>query len=395
MNKNLKAFIEKRASLVTKMEVITSLVETEVRAFTTDEDTEFDKIKAEIEGLDATITKLSEKRAANIEEEKDETEEVKKEERAQEVIDNEELRGIFSGEKIEKRADSMNSTTPAQGGLVINKVLTGAILKKLKDRSAVLSFFNSTSIPGVVKIPKKASSGTATWESEKTTPDPTPKSTVPTLEIIELGQNRLYRESAITQQMLNIEEIDLRGFIIDDISETMADTLEVAVFSGTGTKQPTGILGAVPIANQISLAIRGTLDIDYFKKCKAKLKKEAQKQARWFMQSDTLLEVDLIKDAQGRPLLQPNPTAESDYMILGTIVELTDAMPKITEAGANPLVLLAAPQAYHINTQKALSLFVYDDSTYKRAGLIGYGSDIFIDGKVKDDQYCASIVNKA
>ncbi|MGK0467144.1 MAG: hypothetical protein ACJAX4_002435, partial [Clostridium sp.] len=48
----------------------------------------------------------------------------------------------------------------------------------------------------------------------------------------------------------------------------------------------------------------------------------------------------------------------------------------------------------HTNLQKSLALYIYDDSAYKRAGLIGYGSDIYIDGIAKDTQYCASIVNK-
>ena len=382
----LPTLLEQRNTLLDEMDGIVNKAKEETRAFSSEESTRFETIKTEIAAIDKTLKAEEEARAF----------EKKEETRTAEEIDNEELRDIFTGKTVEKRAnESMNTGTPAQGGIVVNKVLTGAIIKKLKDRSNVLGFFNMTTIAGTLRIPKKASSGTATWEDEVLVPNDTSKATIPTLDILELGQYRLYRESSLTQQMLNVQEIDLRSFVIDDISETMADTLELAVFQGDGTKKPTGLIAGVPVGNQVALAVRGTISLDDFKKCKAKLKREAQKQAKWFMQADTMLQVDLLKDSQGRPLLQPDVTQASGYTILGIPVELTDAMPTMAEVGAKTLVVLAAPQCYHINMQKSLALYVYDDSAYKRAGLVGYGSDIYIDGKVKDDQYCAAIVNKA
>lgn len=382
--RTLPTLLEQRNNLLDEMDTILKKVKEETRALTNEESTRFEAIKIDIAAIDNTLKVEEEARSFEKKEEK------KEETRTEEQIDNEELRNIF-----EQRAnEAMNVTTSAQGGIVVNKQLTGAIIKKLKDRSNVLGFFNMTTIPGIVKIPKKASSGTATWEDEVLVPNGTSKSTIPTLEILELSQYRLYRESALTQQMLNTEEIDLRSFVIDDISETMADTLELAVFQGDGTKKPTGLIAGVPVGNQVALATRGTILLADLKKCKAKLKREAQKGAKWFMHVDTLVLIDSIVDGQGRPMLQPDVTQASGYTILGLPVEITDAMPTLAEVGAKTLIVLAAPQCYHLNMQKSLALYVYDDSSYKRAGLVGYGSDIYIDGKVKDDQYCASIVNK-
>jgi len=378
----LPALEEQRNVLLDEMDGILKKAKEETRAFAEEESTRFEAIKVEVAAIDKTLK--AEEEARSFEKKEEKTEET----RTAEEIDNEELRSIF-----EQRI-AVNTITSAEGGIVVNKVLTGAIIKEIKDRSNVLSFFNSTSIPGTLRIPKKASSGTASWEDEQLVSDPTSKATIATLEMLELGQKRLYRESALTQQMINVEELDLRSFIIDDISETMTDALELSIFQGDGVKRPTGILASVPVGNKVTVTTRSILDLDFFKKCKAKLKKAAQKQAKWFMQADTLLLVDLLKDADGRPLLQPDLTKESDYTILGLPVEITDAMPTLTDTGAKTLVLLAGPQAYHTNMQKSLALYIYDDSAYKRAGLIGYGSDIYIDGMAKDTQYCASIVNK-
>ena len=181
--------------------------------------------------------------------------------------------------------------------------------------------------------------------------------------------------------------------VIDDIVESMIDAVEAAIFTGTGTKQPTGLLSG--ITKKLSLEARGTITFDDMKKCKAKLKKAAWKKAKWFMHSDTLLVLDLIKDNQGRALLQPDLTEETGYKILGIPVEVTDAMPSIADTGAKCIVALATPNAYHTNTQKTMALHVYNDSTYTRKGLVGYGADLYMDGKIKNDDQAAGIFNKA
>lgn len=376
---NTKELEEKREELVTEMEELLNKAKAETRAMNDDEVSRYEEIKKEIRNIDVTleaeeeVSKVGDKKPA-------------KEERTLDEIINEELRCI-----LENRATAMNTGTNSEGGFVVNSELVKEIIKELKDRSDVYKFFNATTIKGDTKIPKKTSSGTANWVDENSEQDPT--GSIPNLTLVELKQHRLYRESAITQQMLNSQEIDLKAFIIDDVVESMIDAVEAAIFTGTGTKQPTGLLSG--ITKKLSLEERGTITFDDMKKCKAKLKKSAWKKAKWFMHSDTLLVLDLIKDIQGRPLLQPDLTEETGYKILGIPVEVTDAMPSITDTGAKCIVALATPNAYHTNTQKTMALHVYNDSTYTRKGLVGYGADLYMDGKVKNDDQAAGIFNKA
>lgn len=376
---NTKELEEKREELVTEMEELLNKAKAETRAMNDDEVSRYEEIKKEIRNIDVTleaeaeVNKVGDKKPA-------------KEERTLDEIINEELRCI-----LENRATAMNTGTNSEGGFVVNSELVKEIIKELKDRSDVYKFFNATTIKGDTKIPKKTSSGTANWVDENSEQDPT--GSIPNLTLVELKQHRLYRESAITQQMLNSQEIDLKAFIIDDVVESMIDAVEAAIFTGTGTKQPTGLLSG--ITKKLSLEARGTITFDDMKKCKAKLKKAAWKKAKWFMHSDTLLVLDLIKDNQGRALLQPDLTEETGYKILGIPVEVTDAMPSIADTGAKCIVTLATPNAYHTNTQKTMALHVYNDSTYTRKGLVGYGADLYMDGKIKNDDQAAGIFNKA
>lgn len=388
---NSKGLEEKRNDLMAEMEGIIGGAKAETRTLTEVEETRFEEIKTEIEGIDSLLDKEETTRSLNNKEvvkKKDKN----KEERSIEEINNEELRDIFSGKASESRA-AMNSGTPSEGGHAINTELSKEIIKEIKDRSNVYAFFDGTTIKGHLRIPKQASSGTAEWVTENPTTDPT--ATVPTLAIIDLGQNRLYRESAITKQMINVEDIDLQGFIKGDIADSMADAIETAIFNGTGTNTPTGLVKGIAAKNKITVEARGIITVDDLKRAKAKIKKSVIGKAKWFMNSETFLEIDLLKDAMGRPMLQPNLADGTGYTLLGLPVELTDALKTPADTGANCLVVIATPQAYHTNTQQNVSLYIYDDSTYTRKGLVGYGSDVYLDGKTKDDQQVAGIFNKA
>lgn len=391
----MKELIEKRNALITEMEGLVNKAKQETRAFDETENTRIEDIKKEIRSIDKTIKTEEELRSfEKVEDTKEDKEEEEK--RSQSEINNMELRAIFTGQTQEKRADAMNTGTGNQGGFVVNSELSKDIIKEIKDRSDVYSFFNATTIKGDLKIPKKTGSGIAEWKGEYTSGGlTTPNPTIPTLEILALGQNRLYRESAITQQMINSQELDLEGFVKEDIAETMRDSIESAIFNGTGTGQPTGLISGIKNANKITLDTRGKLTLEDLKKAKAKIKQSVISKAKWFMNSDTFLVLDLLTDTNGRGLMQPDPTQATGYKLLGLPVVFTDCMPTVSDTGAKCLIVLATPSAYHTNTQKSISLYVYTDSVYTRDGLVGYGSDIYLDGKVKDDQQLVGIFNKA
>lgn len=375
-----KGLEERRNDLIADMEAIVNKADEETRALSTEEVEKYNNLKQEIAEIDETL-KIKEEARTLVTRKSKENKDKGQEERTAEEIQEEELR------------TALNTGTQNQGGVAVGETLSKDIIKELKDRSAVYAFFDATSVKGDYKILKKASSCQASWLQEGTTPDTSDKATAPTLESVILKQHRLYRESAITQQMLNSQEVNLTAFLKEDIAESMVDAIEEAIFKGTGSNQPTGLIQG--ITKKHTLETRGKIGIDDLKKAKAKIKKSGLKKAKWFMHSDTLLELDLLKDADGRPLLQPDLTKESDYTLLGLPVDCSDTLATLETSGENCVIILANKSAYHTNTQKQIVINTYDDSTYKRAGLIGYGSDVYMDGKTKNPDVVAGIFNPA
>lgn len=371
-----KGLEERRNDLIADMEAIVNKADEETRALSTEEVKNYNDLKKEIEEIDKTL-KIKEEARTLVNRKSKEGKD--KEERTLEEIQEEELR------------TALNAGTSNKGGLVVGETLSKEIIKVLKDRSAVYSFFDATSVKGKYKILKKSANGTASWVAEGKVPNSNQSSTTPTLESIVLEQHRLYRESAITQQMLNSEEVNLTAFLKEDIADSMIDAIEAAIFKGTGSNEPTGIISG--ITKKHTLGSKGVIGVDDLKKCKAKIKKSGLKNAKWFMHADTLLVIDLLKDADGRPLLQPDLTKDSDYTLLGLPVDCSDALATLETSGENCVIILANKSAYHTNTQKQVVINTYDDSAYKRAGLIGYGSDIYMDGKTKNPDLVAGIFN--
>ena len=375
-----KGLEERRNDLIADMEAIVSKADEETRVLSTEEVEKYNNLKKEIAEIDETL-KIKEEARTLVTRKPKEKDDKEKEERTVAEIQEEELRTV------------LNTGTTNQGGVAVGETLAKDIIKELKDRSAVYAFFDATSVKGDYKILKKASSGQASWLQEGTAPDTTDKATAPTLDSVILKQHRLYRESAITQQMLNSQEVNLTAFLKEDIAESMVDAIEAAIFNGSGSNQPTGLIKG--ITKKHDLSERGVVGVEDLKKCKAKIKKSGLKNAKWFMHADTLLAIDLLKDTNGRPLLQPDLTKESDYTLLGLPVECSDALPTLETSSKNCVIILANKGAYHTNTQKQIVINTYDDSTYKRAGLIGYGSDVYMDGKTKNPDVVAGIFNPA
>lgn len=394
---NIEFLIKMRDSKKDELRNLLDNAEKEERVLNDSEDEQYNKLTSELEKIERDIKTRIEFRDKKLEGGKTEkvegTKEKEKEEsKTQEEINSEEIREILTEQR-----NQMNTTTNEQGGIVVNKHLSHDIIKEIKDRSGVYSFFNSTSVKGNFKIPKKASSGTANWvaEGEVANLGDAANTSIPTLEMIELEQHRLYRESAITKHMINVQELDLVSFIKEDIVESMTDAIENAILLGTGktANQPTGILKNIKVANQVKVTTKDQITVAQLKRTKAKIKKAVVNQAKWFMHPNVFLLVDLLEDGNGRPLIQPDPSLATGYRLLGLEVVPSDAMPDLGGNADDVLVMIACPAAYHTNTQSSVAMHVYTDSAYTRHGLVGYGADIFMDGKPKDDQLVAGLLN--
>ena len=130
--KKLKALLERRVELQNQMDALVTAADTEERAMTEEETTQFDAAEAEIRAIDATVAR--EERARNLESPAAPTGTV--EERA--AAEEQAFADYVLGRASELRAGEQNMTM-ANNGAIIPTSIADRIIKAVKDRCPILA----------------------------------------------------------------------------------------------------------------------------------------------------------------------------------------------------------------------------------------------------------------
>ena len=146
------------------------------------------------------------------------------------------MKYVLSGEKsAELRADATTKTTDI--GSVIPTTIMNKIYEKIENFGKIYSKITKTNFKGGLAIPTSSLKPTASWVAEGSTSD---KQKKPTGSVV-FAYYKLQCKVAITLEAGTVSLEIFEDTVAKNITEAMVKALEIAVFQGTGTKQPTGI----------------------------------------------------------------------------------------------------------------------------------------------------------
>lgn len=237
------------------------------------------------------------------------------------------------------------------------------------EESPILSRIDLTNIPGNVVLPVEDSVADASWVAMATaSTDSADKITS-----IALGAHKLIKTVEITAEIEAMAIDAFESWLVAKLGEKMQKALDNAVFNGTGTNQPTGILKTIATAT------------GSFTKAKAKysdlvaiiaaLPSGPAKNAVFAMPRKLFFtDVIGIEDQQGRPVVHADVESPAKYNVLGYHVILDDNIP-------NDNILFGDFKAYKMNVAKA-PVISSDDSVGFRTGSRVYRSLALADGKL-------------
>jgi HK97 family phage major capsid protein len=141
----------------------------------------------------------------------------------------------------EKRGD-LKATVDAAGGYTVATEM-GGLISTLRNSMVVIAAGGDlqTGLVGDVAFPRRATDSTATWRSEggiSTQSDPT-------YEQLTMTPKRLTTHTEYTHQLLRQSSISVDREVEDTLYYSIANALETAVFTGSGTSnQPTGLFAS-------------------------------------------------------------------------------------------------------------------------------------------------------
>ena len=299
---NLKTLTEQRADKQNEMETLLNKVEEEQRAFTDEENELFTQLETDIQNITNTIEAI--KKGRELTEEPDEEEAEEKKEEEEEVKENEEralneeraferfIRGVLS----EERADT--NLTVGDNGAVIPESIAKKIIKKVYDISPILEKSTKYNVKGKLEIPYYSETNSAKINMAYATEFTSLESNIGSFANIELTGYLAGALAKISKSLVNNSDFNIVQEVINIMAESIAVFVEGELINGTA-------------------------------KTKRKIKQRFQKNAIWIMSPETLTAVALLKDENGRYLLQDDLTNDFGYTLLGKPVYESDNMDNI------------------------------------------------------------------
>lgn len=381
--KKLKALLERRVELQNQMDALVTAADTEERAMTEEETTQFDAAEAEIRAIDATVAR--EERARNLESPAAPTGTVEERAAAEEQAFGDYVLGRVS----ELRAGEQNMTM-ANNGAIIPTSIADRIIKAVKDRCPILAGATVYNVKGTLKVP--------VWGKANTTHDIAVGYQTEFTEItadsgkatsVDLGGYLAGALTLIGQSVENNGAFSVVNFIVEQMAEEIAVWIEGQLLAGTGSSAAQGALNTT---TGLTAAGAAAITADELIELQSKIKQAHQGNACWTMHPDTFTAIKKLKDGNNRYLLQDDVTGAFPYRLLGKPVYLSDNMPAMA-AGAKA-VLYGDYSGLSVNFRENISIQVLREK-YATQHAIGVVSWFEFDSRVTDHQKLAVLTMKA
>lgn len=373
----IKELIEKRNSLVDKLDAIVKKAEAETRAMTEEENKDFDSTTEEIRAIDETIEKLrANDGLGKI------TEQTPEQKSAAE-IEARSFAAYIRGNLEELRDGGMTKT---DNGVVIPSTIANKIIEALKDICPIYALTTKFNAKGDLVFPSydDTTGPVATYAEEFTAL--TSKSG--SFKGITLKGYLVGALTKVSVSLINNVSFDLTGYVVTKIAEAMAEFLEKELLAGTEGK----MTGLASCSQGVSAAATSVITVDELIDLQAAVQQRFQKDAAWIMSNGTFKSIRKLKNADGEYLLNRDLTNGFGWTLLGRPVYVSDAMPEM--AAGKAVIYYGDFSGLYVKIAEGISVQVLkeryaDEHVY---GVIAWGE---FDSKIVEEQKVAKLTMHA
>ena len=389
---NLKALTEQKAEKQTEMETLLNTVKTEERAFSDEESELFTQLESDIQRINETLDAIAKGRELTKEPEAEETEDKKEEEEEMKEEENKvaqeerAFENYIRGVVLETRDDV--NLTKGDNGAIIPTSIAKKIIKKVYDVAPLLEKTTKYNVKGKLEIPYYNETSDAKVNMAYATEFVSLESNVGKFTTIELTGFLAGALAKLSKSLLNNSDFNLLNEVINIMSESIARWVEKELITGT-TDKVDGLKG---VTLGVTTASSTAITTDEIIKLKRSVKQQFQKNAIWIMNPETLTAISLLKDDNGRYLLQDDLTNDFGYTLLGKPVYESDNMPQI--GAGNIAIYYGDMSGLATKFVEELEIEVLREK-YADQHAIGVVAWMEFDAKVEDAQKISKLTCKA
>lgn len=368
---------EKRNVLVEEMESILNKTKEETRAFSDEEQTRFEAIKKEIEGIDKTI--LADEEMRGFEAKKSAKKSTEEEQRA--INEKNFLDYIRTGQV---RALGVTDN----GAAIIPTEIAKSIVEKVKELSPIYRMATKFNVSGDLQFPvEDTSTGkiTAAYVDDLTElVEGTGKFTS-----IKLQSHIVGALAKISKSLINRSGFDLLAYTVRKIAEAIAEFLEKELITGNAGKMK----GLVTTTNTITALAATAITADELIELQLSVPEALKKTPAWIMHKDTFKAVRKLKyAATGEYLMIKDPTQKATWMLLGEPVYISENCPKME--ATKKAVFYGEFDGLYVKLANDVQIQVLNEkyATQYAVGAVGY---VEVDSAIVETQKIAALVMKA
>lgn len=383
---NLKKLLEQRSEHIEKMNGMLAKLDEgeETRAFTDEELTEFNKEKAQVESLTATINAIQEQRSAEGFKPAGGSDYAAKENAEAETRSFEQFLRSGGAAKMELRS-AVNWTTSANGA-VLPTTIANKIIDTVKEISPLFSLATHYNIGGTLTIPyydESTNAITVAYAEEFSELE----SSAGQFKSISLSHYLVGALSKISKSLINNSNFPIVDYVVGKIAEKFALWIDRELFKGTSDK----ISGLSGITQKVTTAASTVITADELIDVQDMVPDVFQPNCVWIMSKNARSAIRKLKDGEGNYLLNKDATTKWGYTLFGRPVYISDAVDSIA-AGKIP-VYYGDFSGLAIKTSEGLSLELLMEkyATQHAVGAVGW---MELDAKIENAQKMAALVMK-
>lgn len=380
---NMKKLMEQREELKAKMDALVSAADTENRAMSAEETTQFDQWETEIRAMDETIKRIDAAqsmalfqptRPAGAQKEITVEERAEAEEKAFADF-------VMNRVSTENRAGEIQ-LTQGNNGSIVPTTIANRIIKAVRDMVPFLQLSDVVYTNGKLSVPVYGEDSTNYIDADYVDEGTELTDNVGKFSTIDLTGFVLGALALVSNKLKDNTDINVVDFVVNQVAEAMAEKLEGEFVNGTAGKI-TGILSA---AGGVTAASSTAVTYDELLSLKHALKQRFRGKARWIMNPATYTAICKLKDGNGQPYFK-----ENEYKILDLPVIESDSMPVM--AAGEKAIVCGDLTGYTIKATKNVEVQILREkfATKNMIGVLAFGE---YDAKITDNKKLAVLTMK-
>lgn len=401
---HIKDLMQKRDALVKQMSEIMENEELAERDLSEEETAEFEKLEAELAGIDKKIEKLRALDAADLNTRDDDDEPDREDDEKDEDAEAAETRAfedyLRNGDVVFTR--STTNMTKDDNGAVIPQSIANKIIEKVIDICPIYHDAERYNVKGTLSIPYYDDT---TDDIKMEYADEFTDGNSHSGKFLNITLTGFLGRAIcdVSKSLINNSNFDIVSFVINHMAQAIAVFLEKELLIGTpedtttSPTTPAKILGLSTIGSgmTVSSKTQTAVDIDNLIELQDKVIDAYQGNAYWIMNRATRSMIRKLKDGDGNYLLNRDLTARWGYTLLGKDVYTSDAMPEIKAANAGkPAIFYGDMTGLAVKVSEEINIDVLREVKARQHAVEVVGF-VECDAKVQNAQKIARLIVKA